>query len=131
MKNNQSGFTLIELIVVVILIAIVAAVAAPRFIDITDEAGEAAIQGIAGNIESASILNSSIDSLVEAGASTDSFQTVDACTLAIANSLLTRPLDAADYSVTGAAAIADKATETCTITGPTGDSANFTLIGAN
>ena len=128
MNKQQSGFTLIELVVVLVLIAILAATAFPRFADLSDEANLASVQSIAGAIESASGINSAIDLVVEGGASTDTFQVVNACTLAVVNSLLTKSLVAADYTVTGAATIADKATETCTLTS-SGFSADFVLIG--
>ena len=45
MRNRQSGFTIIELIVVIALLGILSAVALPRFINVTDEAHEAAVEG--------------------------------------------------------------------------------------
>jgi MSHA pilin protein MshA len=131
MIEKQSGFTFIELVVVIILIGILSVTAVPKFIDLSDEAGSAAISNIAGTIESASALNHAVDIAQEAGlTTTDVPQTVNACTLANVNVLLSNPLNATDYTVTGAATIADKGTEICTIAGPTGDSANFALIGA-
>lgn len=47
------GFTLIELIAVMIVLAILAGVAVPRYIDYTDRARTAALQGILGNVRSA------------------------------------------------------------------------------
>jgi len=55
MKNqsmkNQSGFTIIELVVVIILLGILAATALPRFMDVTDEAHDSVVAGVYGGMQ--------------------------------------------------------------------------------
>ena len=57
MKRLQQGFTLIELIVVIIILGILSAVALPKFIDLTNEALDASVQGIAGAVASGAAIN--------------------------------------------------------------------------
>lgn len=48
LSAKQQGFTIIELVVVILLLGILAATALPRFMDVTDEAHEAAFEGVYG-----------------------------------------------------------------------------------
>lgn len=129
MGRQQSGFTLIELIAVIVILGILAATAVPRFVNLQDEAALAAVRGVAGSIESGAALNHAVDIAIEAGltsTATDPFYNISDCNHG--GRLLSAGLPAG-YVITSAS-VADKAAVTCTLTGVSGETAQFVIIGA-
>lgn len=57
MRNKQTGFTMIELIVVIVILGILAATALPKFVDLRSDAVASAADGMAGQLGSAMSIN--------------------------------------------------------------------------
>lgn len=54
--KTQKGFTIIELVVVILLLGILTATALPRFMDITDDAHSAVVDGVVGGLNTGAAL---------------------------------------------------------------------------
>jgi MSHA pilin protein MshA len=119
MKRLQKGFTLIELVVVIIILGILAAVALPKFIDLTGDALQAAVQGVAGGVTSGAAINYGARVANNTNPNTTAVATAT-CTTAVLGAFLTGGWPTAANGVTYTPVAAPIATNgACTTSGST------------
>lgn len=51
--KKQSGFSLIELVIVIVILGLLAATAIPRFLNVTEDAEDASVDGVSGGLATA------------------------------------------------------------------------------
>lgn len=52
-EDKQQGFSLIELVIVIVILGLLAATAIPRFLNITEDAKDASVEGVEGGLATA------------------------------------------------------------------------------
>ena len=121
MTQRSCGFTIIELIIVIAIIAILAAMAIPRFINLSNNAQQATTIAIAGALNAANAANYAVRSVYPTLG-----QAVSNCT--DVPNLLQGGLPSG-YTTNAIYISPGDTSYGCSVTGPSGPSANFAATG--
>ncbi|MDZ7748264.1 MAG: prepilin-type N-terminal cleavage/methylation domain-containing protein [Halofilum sp. (in: g-proteobacteria)] len=122
---RHKGFTLIELITVIAILGALAVIALPRFINLQDEAEQAATDGVAGSLGAATAVNLAGALAGETSANLD---TVTNCRRRSRTACRRRAAQCVVYrsSRRPSALRPTGATASCTLNGPSSATATFT-----
>jgi len=122
-REQQAGFTLIELVIVIVILGILAVMAIPKFISLSSDAQSAATNGVAAALASANSTNYAARSENSANG-----VAVSNCT-GVAAALLGGTLPAGYTITSGAVTVGN--TVSCTLNGPSSTTGTFSATGIN
>ncbi len=136
MMKQQSGFTLIELIMVIVVLAALAVTAIPRYVDLQTQAEIAALEGVAGSLGAGAatnlaqcIIDTTATNCLSSGAPTTGVLNTEMDNCDDVEGTLLGGLPTG-YTITAAAMTATTIGETtsCILTGPGGQTRNFNAL---